>query len=131
MQDCGCAWEGLPVKEYLFTDASSFGYGAHLSSLMPGALASGVCQPKDALHHMTFKELCSAKLAFYALAPALVHCNVAIFSNSASTVAILRNLNMHSCRLRGTLDGIIHLMVRLGVRLTPHNISGELNVLAD
>ena len=61
----------------------------------------------------------------------LVHCSVAVFSNSTSTVAILRNLYTQSCQLRGTLDGIIRLMVRLGVRLTPHYISSELNVLAD
>ena len=47
------------------------------------------------------------------------------------TVAIPRNLYTQSRQLRGTLDGIIRLMVRLGVRLTPHHISGELNALAD
>ena len=59
-----CTWDGLPADEYLFTDASSLGYGAHLSSLTPGALVSGVWQPEDVLHHITFKELCAVKLAF-------------------------------------------------------------------
>ena len=63
MQDSGFAWDGSPVDEYLFTDASSLGYGAHLSSLTPGALVSGVWQPEDALHHITFKELRAIKLA--------------------------------------------------------------------
>ena len=61
-QDCGCAWDGLPAEEYLFTDTSSFDYGAHLSSLTPGALVSGVWQLENALHHIKFKELRSVEL---------------------------------------------------------------------
>ena len=57
--------------------------------------------------------------------------NVALFSDNAATVAILRKIYTKSERLRALLDRIIRLLARLNVHLEIHHIQGELNTLAD
>ena len=60
---CGCDWDVRDPTELLFTDASDFGYGAHLSKLTHQSLVSGLWSPSLAVHHITFKELKVVELA--------------------------------------------------------------------
>ena len=87
--------------------------------------------PHDAAKHITFKELKVVQVALEAIGATLRHKKVALFSDSASSVAILKGLYTRSVSLRGTLGKIIALVNKYHVDLEPHHIAGELNVLAD
>lgn len=59
------------------------------------------------------------------------HKRVALFSDSASSVQILKKLYTRSVSLRSTLGRIVQLVRRFDITLDAHHIAGELNSLAD
>ena len=59
------------------------------------------------------------------------HRQLALFSDSSSSVAILQKLYTKSASLRAVLGRIIALLTQHRITLTAHHISGELNALAD
>ena len=71
------------------TDASDFGFSAHLSSVLPSELVSGAWDPIDAHTHITYKELKAIQLALELLSHKLASKHLVVFSDSATTVAIL------------------------------------------
>lgn len=73
----------------LFTDASDFGYGAHLGALNKTSLLAGLWPADEAAKHITFKELKVVQIALEALGPTLKQRHIALFSDSSTTVAVL------------------------------------------
>jgi hypothetical protein len=73
----------------LFTDASDFGLGAHLSTVSANTIVSGLWSTNEATKHITFKELKVVQIALEAIGAHLKNKTVALFSDSASTVSIL------------------------------------------
>ena len=57
MDYCTQSWEPSDPQELLFTDASDFGYGAHLGALNKNSLLAGLWPSDQAAKHTTFKEL--------------------------------------------------------------------------
>ncbi len=74
------------------------------------SVISGVFDAVDASQHITFKELKAVKIALEGLAPYLRNKSVALFSDSAATVSILKKLYTRSTRLRRLLSRIVNLI---------------------
>ena len=115
----------------LFTDSSGFGYGAHLSSLTHKSLLTGYWDATVASQHITFKELKVVEMALTALGPVLATKSIALFSDSSTTVSVLKRLYTKSVVLRELLGRIIRLVLHFRLRLQPLHIEGQLNQLAD
>ena len=113
------------------TDASDFGFGAHLSSVLPSELVSGAWDPFDAHTHITYKELKAIRLALELLSHKLASKHLVVFSDSATIVAILQKYYTKSVKLRSLLGKVINLLNSLGTTLTVLHIDGVANVLAD
>ena len=77
----------------------------------------GTFTPSDASQHITFKELKAVALALDVLGPVLTVKSLAVFSDSSTTVAIMRKLYTKSPRLRGLLGRIISLTNAYGLSL--------------
>ena len=86
---CNVSWDPSDPNELLFTDASDFGLGAHLSNVQHNTVVSGLWSANEATKHITFKELKVVQIALEAIGAHLKNKTVALFSDSSSTVAIL------------------------------------------
>ena len=75
------------IDEYLFTDSSIRGWGAHMGSLQ----ASGLWSRALIYSHINLLELHAVRLGLQAFSSYLEQTNVAIMSDNMSTVAYLRN----------------------------------------
>ena len=89
LQDCISYWDLGRPDDIMCTDASDFGFGAHLSKVLPSELVSGTWNTVDANTHITYKELKAIQLALELLSHKIASKHLVVFSDSASTVAIL------------------------------------------
>ena len=107
---CSVSWDPRDPNELLFTDASDFGLGAHLSNVTDNTVVSGLWSANDATKHVTFNELKVVQIALEAIGAHLKNKTVALFSDSSSTVSILQKLYTKSTSLRAVLNKIIVLL---------------------
>jgi hypothetical protein len=56
-KECVHHWDLRSPEEFVFTDASDFGLGAHTSDINASSLVSGLWDVPDSTKHITFKEL--------------------------------------------------------------------------
>lgn len=89
LSDCVVFWDMGHPDDVMCTDASDFGFGAHLSSVLPTELVSGTWDSHDANTHITYKELKAIQVALELLSHKLASKHLVVFSDSASTVSIL------------------------------------------
>ena len=81
-----------------------------MSSVSANTVISGLWSTNEATRHITFKELKVVQIALEAIGAHLKNKTVALFSDSASTVAILQKLYTKSVSLRAVLNKIIVLL---------------------
>jgi len=118
----------VEIDQYLFTDSSTQGWGAHCRKLQ----ASGLWDPNLANLHINVLELHAVWLGLKAFSSTLIGTNVAIMSDNMSTVAYLKNQG--GTRSKQMCDLAVQVCLwaeKEGIVMIPRHIPGYLNVKAD
>ena len=113
---------------HFLSDASDVGWGAHLGC----QVASGLWDPQQAAFSLNARELLSVQLGLFQFRSALHGHTVAVFCDSTTAVAYLREEGGTRSPLLNTLaQEILSWTESLSIRLAPQFLPGSNNVLAD
>ena len=120
------------VQATLATDASSFGWGAHLS-LASGEheFARGFFSSELQEAHITLKELTAIRFALEAFWPELTSKVVRLETDATVVQFVVLNLVAKSPVLRAELKRLYDVMELYSISLQPVHVQGVLNVVAD
>ena len=125
-------WNGSPltsdpVSFQLWTDSSSFGWGA----VVDDQEASGVWPPAIAREHINFKELLTILYALLCFKDTIRNTKVRVFSDSVTAVYYVRNMGGPITKLSELAESVWTCALQLNVQLDVRHIGGHLNDHAD
>ena len=131
-QSAFTSWNGrtvLPgaVDATLTTDASGYGWGAHLGA----HTAHGAWDPHMARKHSNVRELMAVLLALRALRPYTSNKTVSLLSDNITTVAYINHMGGPITELTDIAKDIWAELVQQNVTLVARHLSGKLNCQAD
>ena len=125
--------EGVPLtlrppQEFLFTDASTKGWGAHMGSLS----ASGVWTTFQQTLHINLLELEAVALALKEFLPAVKGKHILVHTDNTTVLYYLnRQGGARSVSLSVEAENLLLWCQHYKITLSAKHISGKLNVLAD
>ena len=125
--------EGVPLtlpqpQEFLFTDASTKGWGAHMGHLS----AAGTWQPHQQTWHINLLELEAVVLALREFLPAVRDKHVLVHTDNTTVLYYLnRQGGARSVSLSVKAENLLLWCQEQNISLTAKHISGKMNVLAD
>ena len=117
-----------PIKEWIWTDASDLGWGAHLAN---GEVASGRWNLEETSLHINVKELRAVVLGLKHLVPAK-NCSIRVFCDNVTATFAMRNWGSRkSPRVTREAGHLLNLCLLQKWFLSPRRIESAANVLAD